>query len=220
MLEFKKHEQLEMELLDILSKAGFLKKLIFGGGTALRLCFGLNRYSVDLDFWTKKGFKKAEFRRMRKVLEQHYELTDFHEKHFSYLFEIRSPEKQKRLKIEIRKDAKTRFETEINIAFSPMSQLQVQVTTFTLEQMWKNKIEALVERKAIRDAYDLEFLYKKGVGDIKKIKPADRVQLINILKNWKTRDLKVTLGSVLEANERKYYVQNGFKILINALTIL
>ena len=31
-----------------------LDPLVFGGGTMLRLCHDLNRYSVDLDFWFLK----------------------------------------------------------------------------------------------------------------------------------------------------------------------
>lgn len=53
MEELKKHEQFEIEVLKLLSDNTLLTPLIFGGGTCLRLCFGLNRYSVDLDFWIK-----------------------------------------------------------------------------------------------------------------------------------------------------------------------
>jgi len=44
-------ERFELEVLDRLKRGRFLERLVFGGGTMLRLCHGLNRYSVDLDFW-------------------------------------------------------------------------------------------------------------------------------------------------------------------------
>ena len=49
---FKQHEIFEIEVLDrILKSAKLLDLLVFGGGTMLRLCHELQRYSVDLDFW-------------------------------------------------------------------------------------------------------------------------------------------------------------------------
>jgi predicted nucleotidyltransferase component of viral defense system len=47
----EKHEVFEIEVLDRLNSAKLLDPLVFGGGTMLRLCHELNRYSVDLDFW-------------------------------------------------------------------------------------------------------------------------------------------------------------------------
>src|ERR1700733_7182181 len=43
-----------------LSRAGFFKEAVFQGGTCLRIFYGLNRFSEDLDFAlleTKKTFK-------------------------------------------------------------------------------------------------------------------------------------------------------------------
>ena len=48
------HERFEIEALEVLNSAKLLEPLLFGGGTMLRLCHGLNRYSVDLDFYFKK----------------------------------------------------------------------------------------------------------------------------------------------------------------------
>ena len=51
MQDLIKQEQFELEVLDRLKSGRFLDRLAFGGGTMLRLCHGLDRYSVDLDFW-------------------------------------------------------------------------------------------------------------------------------------------------------------------------
>ena len=48
---FEKHEIFEIEVLEKLKNARLLDSLVFGGGTMLRLCHELKRYSVDLDFW-------------------------------------------------------------------------------------------------------------------------------------------------------------------------
>jgi predicted nucleotidyltransferase component of viral defense system len=43
-------EAIHLHLLSALSEAGVLQHVIFKGGTALRLCYGGERYSEDLDF--------------------------------------------------------------------------------------------------------------------------------------------------------------------------
>ena len=51
---FKQHEIFEIEVFDRMKSARALNPLVFGGGTMLRLCHELNRYSTDLDFWFVK----------------------------------------------------------------------------------------------------------------------------------------------------------------------
>jgi predicted nucleotidyltransferase component of viral defense system len=61
MQDLIKQEQFEIEVLDRLQSGRFLDRLIFGGGTMLRLCFGLDRYSVDLDFWLLNKNREKDF---------------------------------------------------------------------------------------------------------------------------------------------------------------
>jgi predicted nucleotidyltransferase component of viral defense system len=48
-------EAIHLHLLSALSEAGVLQQVIFQGGTALRLCYGGERYSEDLDFVCGEG---------------------------------------------------------------------------------------------------------------------------------------------------------------------
>src|SRR5260370_42677894 len=43
-------EAIHLHLLSAMSDAGILRHAVFQGGTALRLCYGGDRYSEDLDF--------------------------------------------------------------------------------------------------------------------------------------------------------------------------
>jgi predicted nucleotidyltransferase component of viral defense system len=43
-------EAVHLHLLSAMSDAGILRHAVFQGGTALRLCYGGERYSEDLDF--------------------------------------------------------------------------------------------------------------------------------------------------------------------------
>jgi hypothetical protein len=126
------------------------------------------------------------------------------------LYEIKSPTVNRSLKIEIRKDQQ-KFEWERKIAFSKFSNKQVLVKGLTLKQMMNNKIEALISRKIIRDSFDIEFLIMRGVSlnaDKDKLKNA-----LTIINNFKEQDYKVALGSILEEKERKFYIENRFRLL-------
>jgi hypothetical protein len=66
-------ETIHLHLLSALSDAGVLRHVVFQGGTALRLCYGGERYSEDLDFVCGKAgsyVDEIEFERLvRDALE-------------------------------------------------------------------------------------------------------------------------------------------------------
>ena len=117
----RKHEIFEIEVLDKMKSARMLEPLVFGGGSMLRLCHELNRYSADLDFWFVKEMKqKNYFNKLGKAFEKDYEMTDAEMKHNTLLFELRSAGYPKRLKIEIRRQ-KQECDYQDKIAFSKYS---------------------------------------------------------------------------------------------------
>jgi predicted nucleotidyltransferase component of viral defense system len=209
---FEKHEIFEIEVLEKLKSSKVLEPLVFGGGTMLKLCYELKRYSVDLDFWfIKKIPVKDYFKRLSKILEQEYEVTDAQMKYYTLLFEIRSGNYPKRLKIEIRKKMKE-CDFQERIAYSKYSNKQVILKTHTLEQTMKNKINALLDRGEIRDGFDIEFLLRKGI-DLPKLNAGQLSRLKERVNEFKERDFKVKLGSILESDIRKYYIENRFNYL-------
>lgn len=209
-------EKLEIEVLELLNSIKALDSIYFGGGTMLRLCHNLNRYSTDLDFWLDtKIDSKTFFSLVKRTLSNNYQLTDSANKKFTLLFELKSPTVNRSLKIEIRKEQQN-FEWERKIAFSKFSNKQVLVKGLTLKQMMLNKIEALLSRKIIRDSFDIEFLIMRGVplyADKDKLKNA-----LTIINNFKEQDYKVALGSILDEKERKFYLVNRFQFLKEEIT--
>jgi len=211
----KKHEIFEIEVLEALNNGKLLDPLVFGGGTMLRLCYDLQRYSSDLDFWFLKDVdSKAYFNKMREHLKKSYELTDAQVKFYTLLFEFRSAKYPKRLKIEIRKTP-TKCDYEDRIAFSKYDTRQVVVKVFTLEEAMKRKMGAALDRKDIRDFFDIEFLLRKGapIGALDTNKEA----LLKILGSFKADDYRVTLGSALDSDLRNFYIKNGFSYLLTKL---
>ncbi len=215
MQDLAKQEQFELEVLDRLNSKRFLNYLALGGGTMLRLCFGLNRFSVDLDLWIIKDVDADRlFVELKEYLAGFYLLRDSANKFHTLLFEIKSRDYPRSLKIEIRKERK-KIKTEQAIAYSKYSNTQVFLKVISLKEMMKSKIEAFIERKEIRDAFDMEFLLKRGI-DI----DARRQILMKILDGIDSltkKDYTVKLGSLLEKEQRRYYAAENFKILKSAI---
>jgi len=211
------HEQFELEILSRMQSGRLLDALVFTGGTMLRLCHGLERYSVDLDFRApKNGMDWTRYARsLKEHLSRDYRVVDAANKRYSIVVELKSPAYPRSLKIEIRKDVSA-VKTEMNIAYSPASTIQVIVKTVALDEMMKMKIEAFLNRKEIRDAYDLEFLINRGIKFGADAKTAGR--LLTGVEELGKKDFSVKLGALLPADLRKYYRQNGFKILRTELT--
>lgn len=207
----KQHEILEMDVLENLSKGGFLRPLIFGGGTMLRLCHELPRYSVDLDFWfSRKQNTTVFYRKLLDLLESKYRMTDSMNKHYTLLYEVKSPLSERKLKIEIRKDI-ARTGTEEKIAFSPFSTSQVPVRAFSLEESAKRKLLAIRGRDEMRDYFDLEFILRRGAA--LDFSEENRRFILRRISRFKRSDYSAVLGSLLEKNLRDYYAKNGFAYL-------
>ena len=208
-------EIFEIEVLAWLKNKGFLRNMIFGGGTMLRLCYNLKRYSVDLDFWIYRVDRIDQFFiNLKNSLKADYDLTDVQNKYYILLFEIKKASYPRKLKIEIRKDIEEKDFQE-SIAYSPYSNQQVLLKSFTLEQMMKNKIGALLDRKEIRDVFDIEFLTRKGVDILANYEELKKIR--EIIKGFKKRDYYVTLGSLLDDDTREYYKKDNFTYLLGII---
>jgi predicted nucleotidyltransferase component of viral defense system len=206
------HETFEMEVLQWLRSKGFLRSLVFGGGTMLRLCHEMPRYSLDMDFWFYKEVEyDAFYDQMENLIGQEYDVTDMQNKFYSILAEFRKGVGTQRLKIEVRKTLASRGSSEEKIAFSPHFPTQVLVRGFTLDQMFRNKVSALLDRGEIRDGFDLEFLARSGVN--LDLSEEEKEGIIKRLRGFKKRDFSVKLGSLLLPELREYYNQKRFSYL-------
>ncbi len=204
-----------MEVLDRLNSGRFLVPLGFVGGTMLRLCYGSNRFSVDLDFWFAREIDYPDyFKKCRGLFSKYYQIRDAANKFHTILFELASPEYPRGFKIEMRKGDKSFRFTE-TIAFSQYSDLQVRVKVLSLEDMLAEKMKALLQRGEIRDAFDLEFILRRGV----KLEVDARMleKVLTVVDSFKEKDYQVKLGSSLGAENRRYYRKNRFEYLVSAI---
>ena len=215
MNDLTQQEIFEIEVLAWLKNKEFLRNMIFGGGTMLRLCYNLRRYSVDLDFWTYRVDRIDQFFiNLKDSLKIDYDLTDVQNKYYALLFEIKKAPYPRKLKIEIRKENK-KNDFQEKIAYSPYSNQQVLLKSFTLGQMMKNKIGALLDRKEIRDVFDVEFLIRKGINISANYEELKKIR--KIIKGFEKKDYYVTLGSLLADDIREYYKKDNFTYLLGII---
>ncbi|GEM_PF-1398159 len=131
------------------------------------------------------------------------------DKRDTLLFEIRSENYPRRLKIEIRNRICDSIEQAIG--YSRYSQIQVLLKTMKLEDMMNEKVKTFLNRGEIRDVFDMEFLYKKGYE--LNSDPVSLRKLLNKINSFTAQDYKVKLGSLILGEQRKYYIEKNFNIL-------
>ena len=164
-------EEYEMIFLQALLASRFHKKLIFKGGTALRLAHNSPRFSEDIDFSLLEAINKREFAKVIETASKRLstvkikELTEKHFTHFA-LLQIREPYLKQAfsLKIEI---SKRPVEWKENIDFmahglkSQTVPLEAVGFVVTLERAFRDKKRMIKERDKARDLFDFWWLGQK-----------------------------------------------------------
>jgi len=190
-------EYWEMLILKELAESLLGEKLVFIGGTALRLVYNSPRFSDDLDFYLKKKISFDDFKKIIKDIAKKYnlEISDLQNKKFTFLAEFKIKEDfltlPFSLKIEIRKKIlKKGF--ELRLLNSPISNFNVLLFVLDLKTIKKFKKLAFKNRKEPRDLFDLWFISQKLKEQFKKPK-------IKIDK----KTIKQTLNKYLPVNYHK-----------------
>jgi len=229
-LYYLEKEYLQYIFLNAISKYG--NSIIFKGGTCLRLCYGLERASEDLDFST--SFNVSKLKEIVNECLKSFSLLGI--EHFSLIekefegnirFEVkfngplygRNLNSANSLKIDFNKN-KVFFKNA-----RVVSQIFSDVPTFTIvalaeKEILAEKIRSLANRKQARDLYDLWILLSKGVEIdeelIKKKLKEEKVDInnINLLsKQAYETDLKNLLAYVPDYEQIKREVLEFFERL-------
>ena len=176
-----------------LHRAGFFEKAAFYGGTALRIFYGLDRFSEDLDFSLLEVNPQFSLNKYLDAVLAEFESLGMHvsvrEKQKTSQTNIESaflksetiwkelilediiPQNgldQKAnilIKLEVDTEPPLGFETEERLLLKPFS---FYVKCFTISDLFAGKMHALLFRKwgtnvKGRDWYDMEWYIKKGI---------------------------------------------------------
>ena len=159
-------EEVEMIFLQELANDRLGTKVVFYGGTALRLAYNSPRYSEDIDLLL---IKKSSFKEFEKFIKQvvvkneNWKLKDIKNKRNTWFALLNiSDDKLKHnfsLKIEVHKpNKKINLDTKLSLIKSPVSVLEPLLLVPTLRELKKLKISAIMDRKKARDIFDLWYI--------------------------------------------------------------
>ena len=162
-------EEAELIFLNGLFESSLSDRLIFKGGTALRLVYGAPRFSEDLDFSVTDKINPSEFKRVTTDItrsDERFSLKDLKSKYYTNLAQIKIKEpwweRVLSMKIEIAKKIVKAPRDYINaLAKSPTTNISVMAKVFSLERMLKDKLKIIKERKMPRDIFDIWFICQK-----------------------------------------------------------
>lgn len=158
-LDTSKHKSMLIKILkDIYTDPTISPSLGFKGGTAATLFYGLNRFSVDLDFDLLKAEKEDYvFERVETILESYGKLKQARKKRFNLFYVLSYDEKDKNaqnIKVEInRREFGSRYDIKSFLGIS----MQVMIK----EDMAAHKLCVMFERigKTNRDVFDVQFFF-------------------------------------------------------------
>ena len=187
-------ENIEIEILDGLSRSELSERVIFYGGTAIRLAYNGPRFSEDLDFIFENHHKQdaQELENILKNVSTNNEgiiIEEVLEKRntlFGLIHISNSLLKHSiRIKIEISKKSHEQ-KSEYLMLSSPCSILNPIVKTSILNSLIQNKLLAIKHRNEPRDWFDLWFMSKKtnSIHKPGKSLPFNKKELESELKRW------------------------------------
>jgi predicted nucleotidyltransferase component of viral defense system len=156
-LDISIHKTILFQILkDIYTDTTISPFLGFKGGSAATMFFGLDRFSVDLDFDLVDESREDEvFQKVVNILKKYGTLRETYKKRFSLFCLLSYADKARTIKVEInRRQFGSRYDIKTYLGVS----MQVMV----LEDMFAHKLMAMDERigKTGRDVYDVWYFLK------------------------------------------------------------
>lgn len=226
----KLKEKLQLYALDFIYNNACFNHLVFYGGTALRICFGLNRMSEDIDFETTLFFDKEGFAsQIRDYFAKHIQYHAIHthvpgktigrvELRFPVLYELGlSDHEQENLivKVEVNQIPEV-YPTELMTL--SRDRFSCVIRHYDLPTLMAGKMLACLERiwekRGIRvkgrDYYDLIWYMQKGVvpnaarlaATVRSYTTRDAFEAIRQkVEQIRENDLLADLGALFENRE-------------------
>jgi len=189
-------ENIEIEILNAFSQSKLAKKIIFYGGTALRLAYASPRFSEDLDFLMIKKIRAKDLKDLFLDLTKEHKgtaLKDFKDKRNTLFALINLKHAALKhpinIKIEIAK-RKNGIQYEFVPLSSPCSHLVPIVPTIKIESLKDLKEKAIKKRIEARDWFDLWYItkYLKKPWRPSKKFPFDKKEFKRELKRFLPQD--------------------------------
>jgi len=200
-------------------RSKFFEKAAFYGGTALRIFYGLDRFSEDLDFSLLKPSKhfdlisyhkaikvelesygfSVQINKKKKNIESAIQSAFIKANTQEFLFEVETPKKILKIKFEVDTDPPDNFNTEAKYVLHP---IEFFVKLYAIADMFAGKLHAILFRQwknrvKGRDWYDLIWFVKNNHPvHLKHL--VKRIQQTNDNLTLKQFDRKKIISMLLE----------------------
>lgn len=218
-LDTAKHKSILIKILkEIYTDPTISPILGFKGGTAAALFYGLDRFSVDLDF-DLLDVKKEDylFERVKIILEKYGKLKQARKKRFNLFYILSYDNKNinaQNVKVEInRREFGSKYDVESYLGIS----MQVMVK----EDMAAHKLCAMYKRigKTNRDIFDVQFflshdwpINKKIIEDRMGMSYAEFLKkCIDAMEKFNDNNVLSGMGELLLTERQKAWVKTNLK---------
>jgi predicted nucleotidyltransferase component of viral defense system len=219
-------DYLQEIILSILYRE-FGNELVFKGGTALTKCYGFDRFSEDLDFTTTEDLNFEKL--VSKGLKKYYLDFIVKEKNMNHSIKltyningplyIGTPNSTCKIILDFSFREKILLKTSIKKIGLLINEIpNFDVVVMSEEEIFAEKIRAIMTRNKARDLYDLYLLTERNIFcDIDLINK--KLNLFNL--SFKFLDFKksIELKKNIWESELKYLIKNvpEFKIVVKKI---
>jgi predicted nucleotidyltransferase component of viral defense system len=211
-LNISTHKTILVKILkDIYSNSILGNVLGFKGGTAANLFYGLNRFSVDLDFdLLDESKENYVFEEVKKILENYGEVKEARKKRFNLFYLLSYNQKEstaQNIKVEINR-------RNFNSQYELKNYLGITMKVMVKEDMFAHKLVAAYERlgKTNRDLFDVWFFLKNDwpinkniIEERTKMKFSDFLnKLIQSIEKLPQRGILAGMGELLDEKTKNW----------------
>jgi predicted nucleotidyltransferase component of viral defense system len=203
------HKNILLRILkDIYTDNSLGPLLGFKGGTAAYFFYGLDRFSVDLDFDLLTKDKEQEvFDKIEKIASEYGQIKEKINKSHTLLIILSYSEQAQNIKIEINKRS-------FNSHYEIKNYLGISMLVMSKEDMLAHKLVAMLERGKIanRDVFDIHFFLKSN-WEINKAIVEDRTKMrfseylqkcINFVENISNRSILFGIGELIDEKQKTW----------------
>ncbi len=208
-LDITTHKTILFQILkDIYSDTSISPLLGFKGGTAALMFYGLDRFSVDLDFDLLDETREDQvFERITSILRKHGTLKESYKKRFNLFALLSYEDKAHNIKVEINR-------RQFGSHFEIKTYLGVSMLVMVPEDMFAHKLMAMHERigKTSRDIYDVWFFLQhrfhinKEIVEQRSKMTFDKLlqECISQLEKMSNRHILDGVGELLTASQKDW----------------
>lgn len=223
-IDISTHKTILFRILkEIYSDTSIAPFLGFKGGTAALMFYGLDRFSVDLDFDLLDDRKEdVVFENVVTILKKYGTLRESHKKRFNLFCVLSYEEKAQNIKVEINR---RRFGSQ----YVMKTYLGVSMLVMKREDMVAHKLMAMHERigKTARDIYDVWYFLAHNFSINKElVEKRSSMSFQSLVKKCVTqlkklpdRSMLVGIGELLTDSQKKWVKANLKNETIALLTL-